>query len=111
MIPERLRPKPTPEWSQIVMLGAIDMRMELSIGLTMLVGRLLSPQEFGGFALVATVFGLAHEFTDMGTGNVAVRATAVDRANERQILQQLLGLRLILSLVAALACACYALMQ
>jgi O-antigen/teichoic acid export membrane protein len=69
----------------------------------------LSPAEFGGFALVATVFGLAHEFTDMGTGNVAVRAAAVARSNERTILEQLLGLRLMLSLVAALVCAGFAL--
>ena len=70
MIPERLRPKPTPEWSQIVLLAATALRMVSSLGLTILVGRFLSPREFGGFALVATFFGLAHEFTDMGTGNV-----------------------------------------
>jgi O-antigen/teichoic acid export membrane protein len=93
------------------MLAATGSRMLLSVGLTILVGRCLSPREFGGFALVATVFGLAHEFTDMGTGNVAVRAAARARANERTILEQLLGLRLVLSLVAALACAGFALSQ
>jgi O-antigen/teichoic acid export membrane protein len=111
VIPVWLRPKPTPEWSQIVLLGATGIRMMLSLGLTILVGRFLSPREFGGFALVATVFGLAHEFTDMGTGNVAVRAAARSRDNERTILEQLLGLRLMLSLVAALACAGFALAQ
>ena len=111
MIPKRLRPKPTPEWSQVVMLGATGLRMALSLGLTMLVGRFLTPQEFGGFALIATVFGLAHEFTDMGTGNVAVRAAARERAGERRILEQLLSLRLVLSLIAALACVGLALAQ
>ncbi len=110
-IPERLRPKATPEWSQLVMLAATGSRMLLSVGLTILVGRSLSPAEFGGFALIATVFGLAHEFTDMGTGNVAVRAAARARSNERTILEQLLGLRLMLSLVAASVCAGFALTQ
>lgn len=93
------------------MLTATGSRMVLSLVLTILVGRFLSPREFGGFALVATVFGLAHEFTDMGTGNVAVRAAARERSSERTILEQLLGLRLMLSLLAALVCAGFALTQ
>lgn len=109
MIPERLRPKPTPEWSQMVLLAATAVRMASSLGLTIMAGRFLSPAEFGGFALVTTAFGLAHEFTDMGTGNVAVRAAARARDSERTVLENLLGLRLILSILAGLVCAGFAL--
>jgi O-antigen/teichoic acid export membrane protein len=109
MIPERLRPKATPEWSQMLLLAATAVRMVSSLGLTIMAGRALSPGEFGGFALVTTAFGLAHEFTDMGSGNVAVRAAARERHNERTILEHLLGLRLILCVVAGLACAGFAL--
>jgi O-antigen/teichoic acid export membrane protein len=45
----------------------------------------------------------------MGTGNVAVRTAARAPESEREVLEHLLGLRLILSIVAALACAAFAL--
>src|SRR6201989_3001479 len=101
-VPERLRPKATPEWSQVILLGATAIRLATSLGLIILAGRFLSPADFGAFALVSTAFTLAHEFTDMGTGNVAVRTTARARESERGILENLLGLRLVLSVVAAL---------
>jgi O-antigen/teichoic acid export membrane protein len=103
------KPKHTPEWSQLLLLAATAIRMVTSLGLTMMAGRMLTPGEFGGFALVATAFGLAHEFTDMGSGNVAVRQAARERGSERTVLENLLGLRLVLCIVAALACAAFAL--
>jgi O-antigen/teichoic acid export membrane protein len=85
--------------------------MAISVGLSVLVGRLLSPREFGNFALVTTMFGLAHELTDLGTGNVAVRGAASARTTERQSLEYLLGVRLVLSLAAAAICAGFAFTQ
>lgn len=108
-IPEWLRPKPTPEWNQVVLLAATAVQMASSLLLTVMAGRSLTPAEFGGFALVTTTFGLSHQFTDMGTGNVAVRAAARARDSERTVLEHLLGLRLILSILAGLACAGFAL--
>jgi O-antigen/teichoic acid export membrane protein len=105
------KPKHTPEWSQLLLLAATAIRMVTSLGLTMMAGRMLAPGEFGGFALVATAFGLAHEFTDMGSGNVAVRQAARARDTERTVLENLLGLRLVLCIVAALACAAFALVR
>ncbi len=93
------------------MLSAMAARMATSVGLTILLGRNLTPRQFGFFALVATVFGLAHELTDMGTGNVAVRVAARTRTGERVMLETLLGLRLALSQIAALACVVLALAQ
>ena len=107
----RLRPKATPAWSQMVLLAAVAARMALSVALTILLGRSLSPQEFGFFALVATTFGLAHELADMGSGNVAVRGTARAPSAERAMLEALLGLRLVLGLCSAAACAVLALTQ
>jgi O-antigen/teichoic acid export membrane protein len=109
MIPEWLRPKATPEWSQVILLAATAVRMASSLALTIMAGRFLTPGEFGGFALVTVAFGLAHEFTDMGTGNVAVRAAARARDNERTVLEHLLGLRLVLGILAAVVCAAFAL--
>jgi O-antigen/teichoic acid export membrane protein len=101
----------SPAGSQIVMLLAMAARMALSVGMTILLGRSLAPAEFGFFSLVATVFGLAHELTDMGTGNVAVRMATRGAAGERAMLETLMGLRLILSLVAAAACLILAVLQ
>jgi O-antigen/teichoic acid export membrane protein len=108
-IPEWLRPKPTPEWSQVVLLAATAVQMASSLLLTIMAGRSLTPAEFGGFALVTTTFGLSHQFTDLGTVNVAVRAAARARDSERSVLENLLALRLILSILAGLACAGFAL--
>lgn len=101
----------TPGWSQVFLLGSVALRLSLSLVLTMLVGRLLTPQQFGTFALVSTVFALAHEFTDMGTGNVAVRLAVRQPGGERAVLARLLGLRLLLCLVAAAAAALFSLSQ
>lgn len=108
---ERLRPQATPEGSLVVLLGATAGRMLLSLALTMLLGRNLPVEAFGFFALVSTVFSLAHLFTDMGTGNVAVRDTVRSPQQEGRTLEGLLGLRLVLSVLAALACAGLALFQ
>ncbi len=108
LIPEWLRPKRTPAWNQAILLAAVALRMVLGLALTFVLGRFLSPASFGDFALVATVFGFAREFTEIGTGNVAVRAAAQEHADERGVLEHLLGLRLILCLAAAFACALFA---
>ncbi len=107
----RLWPEPTPEASQAVLLVATAGRMALSLLLTITVGRYLPPEDLGFFALVSTIFGLGHEVTDMGSGNVAVRMIAREPASERRILDYLLGLRLVLSLAAAAAAAMLALFQ
>jgi O-antigen/teichoic acid export membrane protein len=101
----------SPEFSQAVLLIATLSRTLLSLVLTMMLGRALAASEFGFFALVGSVFGLAHEFTDMGSGNVAVRDIAQHPKSERAMLEQLLGLRVALSLIAAAACAVLALFQ
>ena len=107
----RLLPKATPQTSQIVLLAGTAARMVFSLALTVVVGRYLVPEEFGFFALVSTVFGLGFEFTDLGTVNIAARGVARDRARERETLEHMFGLRLVLGVVTALACTVLALAQ
>ena len=101
----------SPARSQIIMLAGLAARMGLSVGMTVLLGRSLTAQQFGFFALVATVFGLSHELTDMGTGNVAIRMATQGRSSERGMLETLLGLRSLLSTIAAGCCLALALLQ
>lgn len=91
-----------------MLLTAMAARMMLSLILTMLLGRNLSAAEFGFFALVSTVFAVAHDFTDMGSGNVAIRDTVRAPQSERAMLETLLGFRRGLSALAALACVALA---
>jgi O-antigen/teichoic acid export membrane protein len=92
----------------LVLLASMALRMAAGLGLTFMMGRFLSAAEFGAFALVSTAFGLAREFTELGTGSVVVRAAARDPRQERAALEGLLGLRLVLCGIAAAACAAFA---
>ncbi len=103
----RRRPH-SPGVSQFILLGSAAMRAVLGLILTLLLGRKLSAQEFGGFALVSTIFALAREFTELGTGNVAVRAAARDPREERLALESLLAMRLSLCTLCAALCLGYA---
>jgi O-antigen/teichoic acid export membrane protein len=85
--------------------------MVSSVLLTMLLGRHLAPEDLGFFALVGTVFVLAHELTDLGTGSVAAREAARAAGSERRTLESLLGFRLILCAAMAVACVGLALSQ
>jgi O-antigen/teichoic acid export membrane protein len=107
----RLLPKATPAGSQLVLLTATGCRMILSLVLAVLLGRYLAAAEFGYFVLVGTVFELGRELSDLGNGNLALRQTAQAPERERRTLENLLGLRLALSAVAAGACIVLALEQ
>jgi O-antigen/teichoic acid export membrane protein len=94
-----------------VLLAAMAGRMTLSLALSMLLGRYLSAAEFGFFVLVSAVFTIARDFTDMGSGNVAIRDTVRAPLTERHMLETLLGFRWGLGAVAALACIALALFE
>ncbi|MBV8594411.1 MAG: oligosaccharide flippase family protein, partial [Caulobacteraceae bacterium] len=106
-----LRRTATPLGSQVVLLLATAARMMVGLLMTALLGRGLTAREFGFYGLVSTVFTFAHDLTDMGSGNVALREIARAPGAERTSIERLLGLRLALSAAAACACVVLASVQ
>lgn len=90
--------------SQAVLLAAALASMAISLALTILLGRRLTPDGFGFIALVGAVLALARDLTDLGSASVAAAAIAADPAAERRIVEELLGLRLVLAGLCAMAC-------
>jgi O-antigen/teichoic acid export membrane protein len=97
--------------AQASLLIAAAGGMALSLAVTVLLGRRLQSGDFGFFALTSTVFLIARGLTDMGSGNVVARETAAGPGDERREIEALMGLRLVISLPLALACAGAALFQ
>lgn len=95
----------------MVLLTAVGCRTVLSLALAVLLGRYLAAEEFGYFVLVSSVFTVTRDLTDLGTGNLAIRDMARTPGTERVTLENLFGLRLVLSLIAAAGCVALALAQ
>lgn len=85
--------------SQAVLTLALVGRIALFVAVTSVLGRTLAPADFGFVALIATCYTVALEFLDMGTGAVATRRIAADRAAERTTLSELLALRRLFAMV------------
>jgi O-antigen/teichoic acid export membrane protein len=109
--PTSFRHAGSPEKSAAILMAALAGRVAASLALTVLLGQSLSDGDFGFFVLVGTVFALTYDLTDLGTGNLAVRNAASGNHSECHMLECLLGLRLVLSGVAAAACVGLALLQ
>lgn len=95
--------------SQAVLLGAVAGRLLISLIITVLLARILSPADYGFFAFVSAILIMAHDLVDLGTGNVAARESARDPGRERLILESLLGGRRIISSIMAIVCLAVAL--
>jgi O-antigen/teichoic acid export membrane protein len=95
--------------SQALLVSAHAGRLALSVAIASLLGRNLSPADFGFVALVTTLYIVAVETLDMGTTAVATREIAAQPACERETLTALLALRRLLAtgaLAAVLTLAC-----
>ncbi len=90
--------------SQSLLLLAALVGMGCSLALTILAGRTMRAADFGVFALVATIFSLARDATDLGTTALACRDTARDPASEVAAIEDLLAWRLVPCALIALAC-------
>lgn len=95
--------------SQIVLLAASAGRLLLSLMITVFLARILSPADYGFFAFVSAILVMAHDFVDLGTGNVAAREVARNPGQERPILESLLGGRRFISGIMAAVCLVLAL--
>jgi lipopolysaccharide exporter len=106
-----LPPLRSPHMAQLVLLGGTLSQLGLALLITIYLARVLAPQDFGFFSLVATIFILARKFLDLGLGNVAARDIADDTRRERPILEGMMAYRRVVGVVLALALCLFALMQ
>lgn len=68
-------------------------RILLYLGITVLLGRVASPEAFGFFAFVASIFVVANTVLDLGSGALVVREISRDPDRERELLEGLMGWR------------------
>jgi len=91
--------------SQYVLLASQLSRFGVSLGIAAMLGRTLSPRDFGLVALVSTIFLVAQELLDMGTTGLACREITRRPADEESILSALLGWRRLFSIPLAAVAA------
>ena len=91
------------------MAAAVAVALAVSLGLTMVLGRTLTPAAFGFVALVGGVLAMARDVTELGSGTVAAARIAGAPGSERAILGEMLGLRMVLAVLASLGCLALAL--
>lgn len=89
--------------SQQVLLVAQVLRLAVSLVTVVVLGRFLSPLDFGFFALLSAIFILSQEVLDMGTTATATRDVLHGGRSEAEILATLLAWRRIVVLVLMLA--------
>jgi O-antigen/teichoic acid export membrane protein len=85
--------------------------MGAALALTVLLARGLSARDFGFFALVSAILLLVRSQLDLGVANVVAREAIGSQAGERQVLEDSMGFRLALGVVASVACVGLALSQ
>lgn len=90
--------------SQRILGAAAAARLVLSLALTVLLGRMLPPADYGLFALVSAILVAGRDLLDLGTGNLAAREIAREPAREGPVLEALLGGRLLAAAALALLC-------
>lgn len=105
------RSKNTATRSQLVLIGVTLTKLCISLLITILLGRILDPGEFGFFSLVNTIFIVSRDLLDLGTGNVAAREIARNFRKEEAVLESLLGWRAVLGIVLAIICIEFAMQQ
>jgi O-antigen/teichoic acid export membrane protein len=85
----------SPSRGQAVLLGAYVGRVVIGLALTAVLGRALSPDSFGFFTFVATIYLCAQSILDLGSGVLAVRTIVREPLRERPLLEGLMGWRLV----------------
>jgi O-antigen/teichoic acid export membrane protein len=97
-----VKPVPrNPAASQFIVVAAYATTVALSLALTVLLGRNLTPGDFGFFALVVALFAFAREVIDLGTTATASREMGRDSTLEQQLLEGLYYVRRIVAFALA----------
>lgn len=97
--------------SQAVLLAGHGARLGLGLLVTALLGRYLSPDDFGFFTLVGTILFVAFVVFDVGSGTVVVREIALSPERERAVLGAVLAWRRWSGLAIGLAVLLWALLE
>jgi O-antigen/teichoic acid export membrane protein len=97
--------------SQLIIASSAVARMAITLVVTILLGRILRPADFGFFSLIVTLFAVARELMELGTGNLAIREIALHPAREQSILDTLMGLRGLIGFALGFAVLLVAAMQ
>lgn len=105
-LPER---PPTVARSQAFLLLAQVARVLLFLLVASQLGRNMDAADFGFFALVSAMFVLALEVMDMGSTAVATRQIGQQPGTQRELLEALLGWRLLVGTLMAVGCLLLAL--
>lgn len=84
-------------------VASLTTRFVLNVGSTVILARLLTPQDFGLIAMVASVTGLVTIFRDLGLATATVQSASLDHARVNTLfwLNVLFGLAMGGALVAA----------
>lgn len=110
-VPKDARGEGSATGSQVVMAAFWAGRILLYLGITVLLGRVASPEAFGFFAFVASIFVVANTVLDLGSGALVVREITRNPAGERELLEGLMGWRRALGLALGAAVAVMALFE
>lgn len=97
--------------SQAWLLASALIGMCATIVMTIVVARFAPLAVLGFFALIGTIFSLARDVTDLGTGSAACREATRSPERETEVIAQLLAWRLIPSAILAAGCLALALTQ
>jgi O-antigen/teichoic acid export membrane protein len=95
----------------VILLLSYAGRVILGVALTALLGRSLTPEAFGFFTLVSTIYLVAQTALDLGSGLIAVRDIGRDPARERPLLEGLMALRQVSGWLLALAVLALAILE
>src|SRR5690242_18077659 len=89
--------------SQFVLLASFGVTAAVGLALTVVLGRHLSPADFGFFALVGAILAFSRDATDLGTSTAASRDMARDPTSERVLLEGLYFARRAVAFLLAIA--------
>ncbi len=96
--------KRTANRSQRLLLGSKVISIFLGFFITIILGRFLSPADFGFLAMVTLIFALSRDLLGLGTSNIATREIVRSPASEGALLGRLLGWRRIQAGFLGLLC-------
>lgn len=95
---------------RIIFLGFV-FRLVTSIIIIATLGRVLDPEDYGYFSLIATLIIVIRQVLDLGVGNIVVREIVEDPIREQFIVEGLMGWRAWVSGILTGILLIYAVMQ
>ena len=101
----------SPLSSQRIIFFGFVFRVVTSIIIIATLGRILEPQDYGYFSLVATLVVVIRELLDLGVGNLVTREIVKNPEREQSIVEGLMGWRAWVSIIVSCTLLLFALVQ